>query len=78
MAVIYTVTDSTGVVHTRRSAGHTEPRYTHAVCAVPGSTRKNHVSYAGSYDLAMKSLADWKKTVAGQNAELREVSALVK
>lgn len=51
--ITYTVTDSTGLVHTRYSAGHTEPRYKFAVVAIPGCPDKDLVSYTSRRELAL-------------------------
>lgn len=55
MPVRYLVIEDDGTEHTRTSAGHTAPRYTHAVVKTPGGS-KAAVSYCGSEDLARKEL----------------------
>lgn len=76
MAITYKVIDSLGVIHTRTSRRHTAPVYTHAVCAVPGSNKKNTVSYCGSHALAVKQLAYWHKCGDSYaKAEIRIVAA---
>lgn len=62
MSITYFCTDQDGNVYTRHSAGHREPRYTHAVVrrkigdTAPAS--KSRVSYAGSLQLAHKNASD--------------------
>lgn len=58
MSVTYTATDSTGTVHTRTSARHTAPIYTHAVVLKPGDTKKSLVRFSSRRDLALKNLQD--------------------
>ncbi len=55
--ITYTVTEADGFTHTRYSAGHIKPHYTHAVVRVPHG-RKSQVNYASREDLARSNLAD--------------------
>lgn len=77
MSVIYTVVDSKGEIHTRKSSRHNRAEYTHAVVAVPGTKRKSQVSYSSSLRLAQASLSGWQKC-GYVYAEICEVQAKVK
>jgi hypothetical protein len=69
MSVTYTATDSTGTVHTRTSARHVEPHYTHAVVMAPGTDEKRFVSFHSRTDLAMRQLENVRSMVRFQNNE---------
>ena len=85
MAVTYTATDSTGIVHSRTSARHLKPLYTHAVVRKPGDPTKRYISFHGSLKLAS---AEHKRELfsvsfgSGErlypDAELVELTAVVK
>lgn len=73
MTVIYTVTDSAGKVHTRKSAGHSKQVYTYAMIGNPGKSGKSGVNYASTYQGAANNMK-----YGGPNAEILPVTAVVK
>lgn len=85
MAVTYTATDSTGMIHTRTSARHLQPIYTHAVVMVPGNAKKSLVTFSSRRDLAVANLQKalgarhWSShELRYPDAELVELVATVK
>lgn len=74
--ITYFCVDQDGNAYQRYSAGHLQPRYTHAVVRQRiGSTEpvsKHNVSYTGSLQLARKAANDlW----SGRGAQVVEVRA---
>jgi hypothetical protein len=57
MPVRYSVTDSSGFVHTRMSRGHRAPQYSFAVVRWP-QANKSGVSYHSTKQLAEKALRE--------------------